>query len=65
MITKNLQQKILQLKASDKMYLIIVIILSFIGWASTARIIRGMAISLRENEFVSAAKSLGMGNIRP
>ncbi|MFH1504110.1 MAG: ABC transporter permease, partial [Candidatus Omnitrophota bacterium] len=49
---------------STQVYLLIVVILSFIGWAGTARIIRGMALSLRENEFVYAAKALGLGNFK-
>jgi ABC-type dipeptide/oligopeptide/nickel transport system permease subunit len=43
--------------------LLIVILASF-GWASVARIIRGQVISLREREFVEAARSLGAGNMR-
>jgi peptide/nickel transport system permease protein len=49
---------------STQVYLLIVVILSFIGWASTARIIRGMAISLRENEFVYAAKASGLSHFK-
>lgn len=44
---------------STQMYLVIVIILSFIGWAGTARIIRGMSLSLRNRPFVLAAENLG------
>jgi peptide/nickel transport system permease protein len=43
--------------------LLIIIIASF-GWASVARIIRGQVISLREREFIEAARSLGAGNLR-
>ncbi|UCD15577.1 MAG: ABC transporter permease [Candidatus Omnitrophota bacterium] len=50
--------------SSSQVYLLIVVILSFIGWASTARIIRGMAISLRENEFIYAAKAAGLGHFK-
>jgi peptide/nickel transport system permease protein len=49
---------------SDRMYLIIVGILSLIAWASISRVIRGMVLSIRENEFVTAARALGMGNLR-
>jgi peptide/nickel transport system permease protein len=45
--------------SSAKVYAMIVIILSFIGWAGMARVIRGMALSLREQLFVLAARSLG------
>jgi len=49
---------------SDKMYLIIVVILSFISWASMSRIIRGMVLSIKENDYVTAARSLGLGHLR-
>ena len=45
--------------SSAKMYFLIVVILSFINWASTARVIRGMALSLRERQYVLAARALG------
>ena len=49
---------------SDRMYLVIVVILAFIGWASLARIVRGMVLSLREFEYVNAARALGAGTLR-
>ena len=49
---------------SGKMYLIIVAILSFISWASMSRIIRGMVLSIKENDYVTAARSLGFGHMR-
>jgi peptide/nickel transport system permease protein len=49
---------------SDKMYLIIVAILSFISWASMSRIILGMVLSIKENDYVIAARSLGLGHMR-
>ncbi len=45
--------------SSIEVYFLITIIMSFIGWAGLARVIRGMVISLREREFVVAAKSIG------
>ena len=44
--------------------MMIVIILSFIGWASMARVIRGMTLSLREQQFVLAARALGQKNLK-
>src|SRR5690606_19232265 len=44
---------------SDQMYFLIVVILAFIGWAGTARIIRGLSLSLRQRPFVLAAEILG------
>lgn len=49
---------------SGRRYLLIVIILSFIGWAGLARVVRGMVLSLRENEYVTAARALGAGTLR-
>ncbi len=49
---------------SAQVYLLIIVILSFIGWAATARIIRGMSLSLRENEYVYAAKALGLSHFK-
>jgi len=50
--------------SSAQVYLMIVIILSFIGWASMARVIRGMALSLREQQFVLAARALGQRHLK-
>lgn len=49
---------------SVQIYLTLVVVLSLIGWAGLARIIRGMAISLREREYVLAAKSLGLTDLQ-
>jgi peptide/nickel transport system permease protein len=48
--------------SSRQMYALIVVIFSFVAWASTARVVRGMALSLRERPFVLAAKSLGQSD---
>ncbi|MCM8785208.1 MAG: ABC transporter permease [Candidatus Omnitrophica bacterium] len=50
--------------SSFQIYLLIVIILSLIGWAGLARIIRGMVLSIKEEEYVLAAKSLGLSSFR-
>jgi len=42
-----------------KVYLGIVIIMSFIGWTSLARVVRGKILSLREEDFVIAARISG------
>src|SRR5262245_7605650 len=49
---------------SQQIYLGIVIILAFIGWATLARVIRGMVLSIRRQEYVAAAEALGMGRLR-
>jgi len=48
---------------SVQVYFSVVVILAFIGWASLARIIRGMALSLRERDFVLAAKTMGVPDV--
>lgn len=45
-------------------YLLIIIILSFVGWAGMARIIRGMVLSTREREYVEAGKALGLSDFQ-
>ena len=45
-----------------KTYFAITVILSLIGWTTLARVVRGKLISLREEEFVLAAKISGMGS---
>ncbi len=45
--------------SSVQVYFLIVLIMSFIGWAGLARVVRGMAISIREKEYVLAAQAMG------
>jgi len=47
-----------------KVYFVITIILSLIGWTDLARMVRGKLIALREEEFVLAAKFAGAGHAR-
>ena len=44
---------------STERFLLIVLITSFIGWAGLARVIRGQVLSIKEREFVQAAKAMG------
>jgi len=50
--------------SSTEIYLLIVVILSFIGWAGFARVIRGMALSIGKRDFVTAARALGASHAR-
>jgi peptide/nickel transport system permease protein len=50
--------------SATQIYIIIIIILAFIGWATEARVIRGMVLSLKEQEYVIAARALGYSNAR-
>jgi peptide/nickel transport system permease protein len=47
-----------------KVYFAITIILSLIGWTDLARMVRGKLMSLREEEFVLAARFAGAGHTR-
>jgi peptide/nickel transport system permease protein len=42
----------------------IVVLLGVMGWVQYARVVRGQTLSLRESEFVAAARALGAGNTR-
>ncbi|NIN72113.1 MAG: ABC transporter permease subunit [Gemmatimonadetes bacterium] len=44
--------------------LVVVIVLGLTLWPSTARIVRGEVLSLREREFIEAARALGLGSPR-
>jgi peptide/nickel transport system permease protein len=48
--------------ASNGLYIILV--LGLFGWPYIARIIRGQVLSLRDREFIEAARSLGARNSR-
>lgn len=50
--------------SSSERFALITIILSFIGWASLARVIRGMVLAKREEEFVQAARAIGLGEFQ-
>lgn len=45
-------------------YFAIVIILSLIGWADLARVVRGKFLSLRDEDFILASKLIGAGEMR-
>jgi peptide/nickel transport system permease protein len=41
-----------------------VLVIALFGWSSVARIVRGQVLSVREREFIDAARSLGAGTRR-
>ncbi len=43
---------------------ITIFVIGFFSWASVARIVRGQVLSIREREYVEAARSLGAGDVR-
>jgi glutathione transport system permease protein len=52
-----------RLSQSDRVFWLIVL-LSVFSWMISSRIVRGMTMSLREREFVSAARYMGVSNWR-
>lgn len=46
--------------SSSQRFALITVILSFISWAGLARVIRGMVLAIREEEFVQAARVVGL-----
>lgn len=49
---------------STWVYVAIVAVLSLIGWASIARVVRGQVLSAREIDYVQAARAIGMDSNR-
>jgi peptide/nickel transport system permease protein len=45
--------------SSSQRFLLIIAITSFISWAGLARVIRGQVLSIKEREFVQAARAMG------
>ncbi len=44
--------------------LLTIAVIAFFSWAAIARVVRGQTLSLREKEFVEAARSVGCGPLR-
>lgn len=49
---------------SIQRFMLIVVILALIGWAGFARVVRGMVLSIKNQEFVQAAKAVGASDLR-
>ena len=49
---------------SVQRFSLIIVILALIGWAGFARVVRGMVLSIKKEEFVLAEKTLGASNLR-
>jgi peptide/nickel transport system permease protein len=45
-------------------YMLIIVILSFVGWAGLARVIRGISLATRQLEYVEAARALGVSDLK-
>ena len=49
---------------SIQRFALIVVILALIGWAGFARVVRGMVLSIKNEEFVQAAETIGASKLR-
>src|SRR5574344_409788 len=49
---------------STQRFLLIVVILALIGWAGFARVVRGMVLSIKNEEYVQAARAIGASRLR-
>lgn len=50
--------------SSIQIYFLIVVIMSFVGWAGFARVVRGMALSISRRDHVTAARAIGTGDLQ-
>lgn len=51
----------LGLSGSGVRLLVMILVIGFFGWPYVGRVVRGQTLSLREREYVEAARSLGAG----
>lgn len=49
---------------SIQRFALIVVILALIGWAGFSRVVRGMVLSIKNQEFVQAAEAIGASRLR-
>jgi peptide/nickel transport system permease protein len=56
--------ELLGLRGENLNFVLVIAVLGFFGFAYLARLVRGQVISLREQEFVLAARSIGASDLR-
>ena len=49
---------------STQRFMLIVVILALIGWAGFARVVRGMVLSIKTEDYVQSAKAIGASKLR-
>lgn len=49
---------------SVQVYFLIIIILSAIGWATLSRVIRGLVLSIKNEDYVMSARTMGLSHLR-
>jgi peptide/nickel transport system permease protein len=55
--------KMLGLEGTGVRLFVMILVIGFFGWPYIGRVVRGQTLSLREREYVEAARSLGAGRI--
>ncbi|MBI3591827.1 MAG: ABC transporter permease [Candidatus Melainabacteria bacterium] len=50
--------------SNSQRFLLITVILSFVSWAGLSRVIRGQVLSIKEEEYVQAAKAIGINDLK-
>ncbi|WP_084725347.1 ABC transporter permease [Streptacidiphilus melanogenes] len=55
--------KVFGFSGSSPRIFVLIFVIGFFGWPYIGRIVRGQTLSMREREFVEAARSLGAGRI--
>ncbi len=64
MAQKGLESKELPVVGQVSPTILIIVLLSFLFWTQMARVVRGLILSLKEKEFVEAAKASGASSFR-
>jgi peptide/nickel transport system permease protein len=49
---------------SVQVYFAVILVLSLVGWAEFARVIRGMVLSIRKEDYIQAARAMGLSHPR-
>ncbi|MFF4274886.1 ABC transporter permease [Streptomyces sp. NPDC001536] len=55
--------EMLGLTGTDVRLFVMILVIGFFGWPYIGRVVRGQTLSLREREYVEAARSLGAGRL--
>lgn len=58
----KVSEMLMGLKIFEGKLIVLFIVLGFVGWLTTARIVRGQVLGIKEQEFIYAAKSIGVSN---
>ncbi|MCB0272053.1 MAG: ABC transporter permease [Bdellovibrionales bacterium] len=58
----TVSEVLMGLKIFEGRLILLFIALGLVGWLTTARIVRGQVLSIKEQEFVQAARSIGVSN---